>query len=134
MNVRDFAPCYVFRGRHSDGAVATTCVEVHDGDTIRARLVLPVWHLGDEWLRIRFLKAPELWQPGGPEARDAMATLVLGRPIWVRTFKRPSDDEEQQSFVRLIADVGFDPGPDGELRDLARAMAATGLATYVGPG
>lgn len=124
INVRDFDPTYVFRGRHSDGEVATRCVEVYDGDTIRVHLVLPVWHLADVWLRLRDQWSPELHQPGGPEARDYAAALVLGRPVWVRTYKRPSDDDESRSFVRLIADVGFAPDADGTLRDLAGEMIA----------
>lgn len=126
LNVRDFAPSYEFRGLHSDGTVASTCVEVYDGDTIRCHLTLPVWHIADEWIRLRNVNCPELWEPGGQEARDFVASLVLGEPVWVRTFKRPSDDEESRSFVRLIADVGFDPDSTGSLRNLAQTVVAAG--------
>lgn len=131
MRVEDFEPHYTFRGRHSDGDVATFCSHVHDGDTIRVKLVLPVWHLADEWLRVRSLWCPELREPGGPEAREFVCRLLLGKPVWIQTHKRPSDDEESRSFVRLIADVGFDPAPDGTLRDLATVVVGAGHGTRI---
>ena len=130
MNAADFAPVYGFRGLTSTGAPATVCAGVHDGDTILVRLALPVWTYAEHWVRLRFLWAPELHEPGGPEAKAAMEGLVLGRPVWARTFKAPRSDDPRRSFVRLLGDVGIDPGPDGALTDLARAMAATGLAAY----
>lgn len=126
MMIQAFAPSYVFRGRHSSGEAATVCHEVHDGDTIRATLCLPCWTLSDQWLRLRGVACPELGEPGGRAAQAFVAGLVLGGPVWVRTFKRPSDDEERRSFVRLIADVGFDPDAAGHLRNLASEIVAHG--------
>lgn len=133
VNVAEYQPVYVFRGLHSDGAVATRCVVVHDADTIGVHLTLPVWHIADAWLRIRGQWSPELHQPGGREARDYAASLILGQPVWVRTYKRPSDDEESRSFIRLIADVGFGPDADGTLRDFAGEMIAAGHASASRP-
>ena len=133
MNVGNFAPSYVFRGLHSDGEVASVCTKVLDGDTILCHLVLPLYHIGDVWLRLRGVKAPEIWQPGGKEARDFLASLVLGKPVWVETFKRPSDDEEQMTFVRFVADVGIDPDAEGNLVDIAVVVVAAGHATRIAP-
>ena len=132
MNVADFAPTYAFRGLHSDGERASWCDYVHDGDTPRAFLVLPCWTLTYEWLRIRGIKAPELHEPGGPEARDYLSSLVLNQPVWVRTFKRATDDEEKRTFARLEADIGIWPDAPGHLVDVAVLMARSGLAEWVG--
>ena len=128
MNVNDFAPSYVFTGRDEDGDMMSWCQHIWDGDTIRCHLALPCWVMGYQWLRIKNLYAPELREEGGPEARDYMMELVLNHPVWVKTYKRPSDYEQKKSFVRLIADVWINPDEEGNLTNIADLMVQAGYA------
>ncbi len=133
MNVVDFAPVYTYRGLHSDGKLASHATYIHDGDSFIVRFVLGCFTLSDQWVRLQHLWCPELHEPGGIEARDYLRGLIDGQPIWVQTFKRPTDDTEQRSFIRLIATVGFAPDSQGNLRDLAATMAASGHGRWTGP-
>jgi endonuclease YncB( thermonuclease family) len=92
-------------------------IEVHDGDTVR--LLCDAG--GDAgifpWLRLSRAGAPELNQPGGPEATD-----------WIR--QRLTSAEQIQvtihgrSFARWLASITVDGV------DLADEMVAAGHATY----
>lgn len=67
-------------------------------------------------LRLQGLDAPELCQPWGPQARDALRALVQGRELRVRVVTR--DD-----YGRLLARVA-----DAQGRDLGELLVRQGAA------
>ena len=108
-----------------------TCVEVHDGDTIRVMLDLGFGSFQREWIRFNDLYAPELSEPGGHEAKMAMVDIVFpkGKPVWlqVKTFKT-KNDEDLRSFIRYVAEV-WRVEPDGSLMHIADRMRHDGHDT-----
>lgn len=92
-------------------------IEVHDGDTYR--LLLDSGCDGGLFpaLRLSRAGAPELDEPGGPEATEwARNTLTNAASITVTVHGR--------SFERWVAAITVDG------RDLADEMVAAGHATY----
>lgn len=86
---------------------------VSDGDTLR------IWRGGEQArCRLAGIDAPEREQPWGPEARDLLRSLVLGREVWVAADSR---DHYGRLIVRLTLDDG---------RDVARVMVAEGAAWW----
>jgi micrococcal nuclease len=68
---------------------------VGDGDTVWVR---PSHGGPPRAVRIDGIDAPELCQPGGPEARDALAGRVLHQPVRVATGR---DDDWGRALARL---------------------------------
>ena len=66
-------------------------------------------------LRIEGIDAPEICQPGGPEARDAMIRLALRKPVQVL-------DHGQDTFGRQVGRLSV------EGTDLGAEMVRTGMA------
>jgi endonuclease YncB( thermonuclease family) len=100
------------------GALAVTVIAVHDGDTLRVRD-----GTGREWtVRLAVIDAPEIAQPFGEQARDAVRALVQGR--LVRLEPRGHD-----RYGRLLAVVWV---PDGPLAptDLSLWLLEHGLAWH----
>lgn len=109
---------------------------VSDGDTVWVR---PVTGGAAQPVRIEGVDAPELCQPGGTEARDALAAQVLHRPVRVIASGR---DDYGRRIARLESagsDVGGwlvrhghawsyrfrrDPGPYAREQRLARQARA----------
>lgn len=108
---------------HCYDAVVT---RVHDGDTpyVDIHLGLGVW-LRDEPVRLLDCWAPELRDPGGPEARAALEALLDARPepgfqpgraCILRARRR-------EKYGRILGQVyveGLDVGADLVRRGLAR--------------
>lgn len=77
---------------------------VVDGDTVHVR---PPGGGKPEKIRIDGIDAPEICQPGGPVARDALKRRVLGKRVVVQVKVR--DD-----YGRLVARIFFDRQDQGE--------------------
>lgn len=100
------------------GALAVTVIAVHDGDTLRVRD-----GTGPErTVRLAVIDAPEIAQPFGEQARDAVRALAQGR--LVRLEPRGHD-----RYGRLLAVVWV---PDGPLAptDLSLWLLEQGLAWH----
>lgn len=90
-----------------EACVVTT---VHDGDTFRCR--------GDKRVRLLLVDAPELDQPGGNAARDALRTLVrTGDTVWLEY-----DVARTDQYGRTLAYV-WDQPRAGHLINLLQAEA-----------
>lgn len=62
--------------------VRATVVKVFDGDGFLTRIYLPRRGVDAELsVRCGFIDAPELEQPGGPEARDFLEQIIGGRDV-----------------------------------------------------
>jgi len=102
-------------------------LEVHDGDTIHVRVDVGFEVDYRPWIRIRRASSPELNEPGGPEARDYLASILAVGRFTVTTFRRESGSW-QRSFVRWIGDVSLSNG-----EDVAVLMVQSGHAKWSRP-
>ena len=80
-----------------------TVTHVTDGDSLWVR---PASGGPAVELRLQGIDAPEICQPFGPRARDALAALVLRRPVRVSTRAR---DSYERTLARVEVD-GQDVG------------------------
>ncbi len=71
----------------ADGSYAARVTRVFDGDTV---WVQPLDGSKYRKLRLDGIDAPEICQPGGPAAREALSARVLQQTVWVR--ERAQDD------------------------------------------
>ena len=67
-------------------------IEVEDDSGIRTRI------------RLRNVNAPELHQPGGPEAKDALSAKLLGKRVSLKAYAR-------DRYGRTVATVATVAGP-----------------------
>jgi len=102
-------------------------LEVHDGDTIHARVDLGFEVDYRPWIRLRRASSPELHEPGGPEARDYLASMLCVGRFTVTTFRRETGTW-QRSFVRWIGDITLSNG-----EDVAFLMVQSGQAIWSKP-
>lgn len=79
-----------------------TVVEVVDGDTLTAQLVMQTR------VRLDGIDAPELSQPGGPEAKQHLIETSMGRDGLLRVPLRGRVLGDHFSFGRVIGDVLVD--------------------------
>jgi len=87
--VTEAAPTYLVRA-----VLDGDTLEIEDGAGIRTRV------------RLRRVDAPELSEPGGPEARDALERRLHGRRVRVTPYAR-------DAYGRLVAEVNLEPLPGG---------------------
>ncbi|WP_066918291.1 thermonuclease family protein [Steroidobacter denitrificans] len=87
-----------------------TVMRVIDGDTLMVRL-----ESGPIRVRLHAMDAPEMNQPGGPEAKQALIALVQGRTVELQPV-------EQDRYERLIAVVHM------EVLEINREMIRQGHA------
>jgi len=87
-------------------------LEVYDGDTLRADIDRGGHVHTRDWLRLKGVRAPELREPDGPQARaDVVAWLNEHAPdgmVEVTTFWSQGtlkEINEEQTFVRYVAEV-----------------------------
>ena len=100
--------------------------EVHDGDTVLVTVDAGFSHFPCVWIRLAGIRAPELWEFGGPEARDHAATLAApGTPCRLATSKMPRTGDQKMSFVRYEGGVLLTDGTD-----LGSAQVASGHAVW----
>lgn len=80
---------------------------VIDGDTIVADIDLGfrTW-LHDEHLRLYGIDAPELNEPGGEAAKEALTARIEGQTLYICTVRMKTLDREATgSFGRYLAEV-----------------------------
>jgi len=84
----------LFAGCVTPSVAPWTVVHVTDGDTFIVR------HDDGrrERVRLRRVNAPELDEPGGPEARDALTARLLGKRINLTVYAR-------DKWGRMIAEI-----------------------------
>jgi len=71
-------------------------IRVVDGDTIVIEDAAGI----QTWIRLRRIDAPEMDEPGGPEAKAALEAAWLGRQVRVTPYARGR-------YGRTIADVAL---------------------------
>jgi len=93
-------------------------VEVHDGDTLRLDVDLGFSTHHYPWIRLKGVRAPELSEPTGPQAKqDLEAWLTTDVPdglVMVSTFQTAGsvkEIREQRTFIRY---VGIITAPGGQ--------------------
>lgn len=100
----------------------------HDGDTVTILCDCGLDETPIREARIYGIQAPELHEPGGPEARDALSGMIpygtLVRVDTLLTTKR----EQQRSFIRYVSSLESEV--DGVARDVAARMVAAGHAFW----
>ena len=90
--------------------VAAACLTVVDGDTL---------HVGDERVRLWGIDAPEIDEPGGPAARDALEEFAADG---VRC-RLPPSGQDRDRYGRAVRRCVT---PDG--RDVAAELVGGGFA------
>ena len=106
---------------------AAELVRVIDGDTIEARIDQGFGNWTVQRLRLSGYNAPEVRGPQRPEGlqdRAALAGLLVGRPLLVRTIKLRGRDV--RTFERYAADA-WAAIPGGGYRAVAQAMIDLGF-------
>lgn len=76
---------------------------VYDGDSVTADVDLGMRVTIRVKLRLLGIDAPEMGTPEGTAARDYLRSLVLYRPVVIRTHKDPGD-----KYGRWLADIEVD--------------------------
>lgn len=116
MNVTDFRR-FEYQG---------TVVRVVDGDTFVVRADLGFDPIETtKQIRVLFANAPEkhgATRVAGLAAEAWLTDRLMGKKVLFLTRK------DEQSFVRWLAEVWYDPDAKGELRNLADDMIAAGVA------
>jgi len=74
-------------------------IRIIDGDTFQARVALDFHVSVDVRIRVRAYFAPELRQPGGPEAKQYLMDLLVGKRLTLRSYK------DHMTFERWVCDV-----------------------------
>ena len=84
--------CLVLMGCDEGGAYLVT--RVVDGDTFIVQ-----GPEGRDRVRLRLLNAPEMDEPGGPEAKAALEKQLLGKRVHLTIYAR-------DVYGRMVAEVG----------------------------
>jgi endonuclease YncB( thermonuclease family) len=104
-------------------------VDNHDGDTVTV-IVDHEWAglMSEEEIRIYGINAPELYDPGGIEAREFLAVFLPPNTQLVFTPQRLKSGKMKRSFTRY---VGMLEKPVGDkMIDIAPIMFNGGHATW----
>ena len=100
-----------------------------DGDTCKVLCDPGFDETPCRWLRLKDVRAPELWQEGGPETRDFAASLVPeGTPLRVTTTKTPVSGNQKTSLSRYEATLETSSGVD-VAAEINRFVAENGYPT-----
>jgi len=94
-------------------------VDVHDGDTLKLDVDLGFATHAYVWIRLKGVRAPELSDPTGPQAKgDLQAWLETNAPdglVMVSTFQiagSTKEIHEQMTFIRYIGVVTAPAGQE----------------------
>lgn len=82
-------------------SVRAGVLEVFDGDCFRAVVMTPD-NVAITVARLGFIDAPEMAQPGGPEARDFLASLILGKTVELAILTKSSTGLCVDGYSRLL--------------------------------
>ena len=106
-------------------------VETHDGDTLKLDVDLGFSVHGYVWIRLKNVRAPELTEPTGPQAKlDLEAWLATDAPdgmVSVTTFQTAGSTKEireQMTFIRYVGVVSS-PATGQELNGWLRSRGYT---------
>lgn len=109
-----------------------TVLEWHDGDTVKLRIDEGFGNSITCWVRVIGAYAPELKEPGGPEAKAYVESICpVNSTVYVLTRKPGSGNGDfqgkqlGQSFARWLGQVYTSAAG----ADLAEILVATGHAT-----
>lgn len=94
----------------SEDEVYTAVVtKVFDGDGFLAKLWNPYAHVWIERVpfRFAFIDAPEMEQPGGPEARDVLSRLILGKTLRLDPIGKESTGYKPIDPYRRVLCMGY---------------------------
>jgi len=97
-------------------------LRVVDGDTVHAQVDLGLETYRRIKLRLLNVYAPELREPGGPEARDYLRALVDGKSVVVRTEK-----DRTEKYGRYLCTILLDG------QDVNARLVETGHASRTPP-
>jgi len=93
----------------SAGAVEVPVLEVFDGDGFLIRIKPTEFtdNLSDQseievTARFGFVDAPELDQPGGPEAKTFLETLIGGRNVWIDILTKSDTGRSVDRYGRIV--------------------------------
>lgn len=110
----------------ADNAYAGTAAAVHDGDTIHVQVMDPLISTPVVLsVRVAGINANELTEPGGPEARDALAGLLPAGAVVTLRRVRP-DKFSARVDAQVVTGLGVDVGPWLIGQGLAVAWDGTG--------
>lgn len=108
-------------------------IDVHDGDTLRARVDLGFGIHADMTFRLARINTPEVigaTRDAGLRSRDRLRELVLGAPVvLVQTLK-----DRREKYGRYLAEVFIDPPPTPGAQGWTNVndrLVREGLAVYV---
>lgn len=102
---------------------------VHDGDTLKLEVDLGFSTLARVWIRLKGVRAPELKEAAGPQAKqDLEAWLATDAPdgyVVVETFQTAGSGtlkeiNERRTFIRYVGVISS-PATGGELNAWMRA-------------
>lgn len=106
------------------------CQLVIDGDTYDIFVDLGMGKYAYEPIRLNGIGTPEIFRPkdaaekaAGFRAKDRVATLIMGKPVLIRTYR------DDQTFGRYVADVWYYAGT--EWKDLGELLVNEGLGVRV---
>jgi len=103
-----------------------TVLSIHDGDTMTLNIDRGARLYSVEPIRFYRINAPELFHPGGKEARDYLRNLVpIGSEVRVQTFKNLND-----KYGRWLGDLWAPHAETGVLFCLNDHMVQAGHASY----
>ena len=110
---------------------------VYDGDTVTVDLDLGlgIWH-HDQTIRLWRINTPEVKGPErarGLVVRDFVRTLVLDKPILLRTILDKRGQDRTEKFGRLLGEILVE-GDDGELLNVNELLLAQGMGLPVDEG
>ncbi|WP_057884246.1 thermonuclease family protein [Tsuneonella troitsensis] len=92
-----------------DEVFQAVVTKVFDGDGFLAKLWNPYAHVWIERVpfRFAFIDAPEMEQPGGPEARDVLAGLILGKSLRLDPIGKESTGYKPIDPYRRVLCMGY---------------------------
>jgi hypothetical protein len=109
-------------------------LDVHDGDTLRVLIDLGFGVLTRQWIRLQNVRAPELREPTGLDAKNQVF-LWLGKyaaPDWyvtVTTIQTAGDFKEireRRTFIRYVGMIESVGSPGEEVASLNGYLRAQG--------
>lgn len=116
---------------------AAHVTDVYDGDTITVDLDLGlgIWH-HEQTIRLWRVNTPEVKgteRERGLAVRDYVRSLILDKPILLRTILDRRGVDRTEKFGRLLGEVLVE-GADGELLNINDLLLAQGMGLPVDEG
>jgi micrococcal nuclease len=109
MCYMDNCPIYVVPERLPPTAIQVPVLKVLDGDGFLTRV--KVEDIEDDLfgksaieatVRFGFVDAPEIEQPGGPEAKEFLTALIGGRHVWIAVLTKMNTGRSVDAYGRIV--------------------------------